>query len=391
MIRLDSVTDETGLELLRRALTALTLRVPLVGFSFLGETLEIVESDAYASGTMATDGRRVWYSPSFVKARPTGELAFVLHHEWMHVFCNHVKRRGDRHHYVWNVACDMVVNYQTRTVFEEATGTKWEIPKDMVQVPEWSHGLSAEEIYTRLAGDPEAAAKNHPGSGDFQYELAETHPEAEEDTFFHNFVAELTAAKAVMEQTNTKTTDFIAKRLAELTGPRVRWDILLRGNTVSDMGRDHTTFAPPNRKYFPDIILPSMRSYEERILLIGVDVSASVGDKLLNAFANNIGPAAARARETVIVTFDEILRERIKTRRPKDVLKQLSLQYGYHRRTSALEVFEVADEVKPSSIVVLTDGYVEIPDRPYPKTHWVIPIGGRPQPWGKNYVMEISW
>ena len=75
------------------------------------------------------------------------ELRFVIAHEVLHVALRHLPRRRGREPFLWNVACDFVIN-------------DWLIQMDVGQPPGIGllydpelRGLSAEEVYDRIASD----------------------------------------------------------------------------------------------------------------------------------------------------------------------------------------------------------------------------------------------
>ena len=60
--------------------------------------------------TAYTDGERIAFNPQFMDELRDDELDFVLMHEILHVALRHCKRTGSRNPYLFNVACDIVVN-----------------------------------------------------------------------------------------------------------------------------------------------------------------------------------------------------------------------------------------------------------------------------------------
>ncbi len=396
MIRYSSITDDKALDRVRGAIQDLTLRFPLAGLSILGEAVEVVEDRSVQ--TMSTDGRKIYYSPKWIYTlaeRDSIYTTFDVLHEWLHIFMNHVARRGDKDGETWNIACDIFVVTECCTILSQA-GRTIEPPEDGVQPQTWANGLTVEEIYEKLVQDPKLKPPPAGGlSGDFLYGAAGDYGVSFEDNFKQKFIEELHTASAIMTQIRqgdpSQFGHAVHSRLQELTKGTVPWGKLLKGDLLSAMGDEFATYARPKRRYYPFILLPTYHSYKERILLIAVDISASVGNTLLKEFISNITPAAMRAEKCVVLTFDAIVREEVHTRRPQDVLKHLEFLQGAHSGTSVLEVFEVADRINPSGIAVLTDGWITIPDKPYKNTHWVIPENGREQPWGRNYKMAVSW
>jgi predicted metal-dependent peptidase len=74
------------------------------------------------------------------------EWRFVLAHEMLHAALRHGDRCGSRDPYLFNVACDYVINGSLR---EMQVGT---MPEGLLYDRELA-GLSSEEIYDRIAGD----------------------------------------------------------------------------------------------------------------------------------------------------------------------------------------------------------------------------------------------
>src|SRR5271157_4274071 len=60
--------------------------------------------------TMATDGSRIVYNPSFVDQLKPAELEGTLAHEVLHCALGHHCRRGQRDARLWNEAADLAIN-----------------------------------------------------------------------------------------------------------------------------------------------------------------------------------------------------------------------------------------------------------------------------------------
>jgi predicted metal-dependent peptidase len=393
MIDEASVTDREALDLVREALRELMLRFPLAGLSYMGENIVVREESSIK--TMDTDGRFVRYSPEWVRSCTDRGRVFDLLHEWLHVFGNHPARLGGRDPFLWNVAVDIVVVRQASEILTTATDN-WPPPDDGIIPPAWAKDMDAETIYDVLASNANKvpapkSAEGVRGAND----LRRRDPQ-EAEAFRGSFASELAQICAVQQQATGLTPkelygSELYSRLDQILKGNVPWSKLLRGQLVSELGAEEHGYDPPNRRYYPDIILPQAFDTTQRKLLIAVDVSASVGQDLLDEFIGNVVPAAARAAETWVVTFDAVVRETVKTRHPRRVLREVRFLAGSHNHTSVREVFALVDQIKPTSTVVLTDGHVLLPDEPYPKTLWIIPRGGKKQPWGRNYIMEASW
>ncbi|WP_298958466.1 VWA-like domain-containing protein [uncultured Methylobacterium sp.] len=119
----------------------------------LAAGFEIVEDEGVcraldiAVAAVNADERRVYINPRF----PWTEagMRFVMAHELLHVGLRHEPRRQGRDPYLWNVACDFVIN---GWLVEMGIG---EMPTDTLLLdPELGlERRSAEEVYDRIVGD----------------------------------------------------------------------------------------------------------------------------------------------------------------------------------------------------------------------------------------------
>lgn len=77
-------------------------------FSSICLQLEIREDASHP--TMATDGRRIFFNPEFVRQCTEKELMGTLIHETLHIAYFHHCRMGARDQELWNIACDLAIN-----------------------------------------------------------------------------------------------------------------------------------------------------------------------------------------------------------------------------------------------------------------------------------------
>lgn len=396
MIREDRIQDKQALQAVKAAMNNLLLRVPLVGLTYYGEAIEVVEHNQI--DTMMVDGRAVYYSPKWVLSQSLRGNTFDLLHEWVHIYMNHTRRRGDRDRDLWAIVIDVVAVYEASKLLSKP-GDHWDYPEDGIIPPKWYCGESAEQLYDKYAKSGKCTRpksdKSIRNGKDVQSDINDPYAEFKDVQFLNRFTAELAQAANVIQQTGQSLAkvygENFVKRLDEVLKGKLPWGRLLKGRILGALGTEVATFAPPRRKYYPKLILPQYRSRKEKIVMIIVDVSASVGEHLMKVFISNVVPAASRAETIYVVTFDCQVREVIKTRRPGTLLKQVQFLSGSHTYTSTVGVFKLVDEIKPTAFTILTDGFVELPKKKYPDTLWILPRGGSVPPWGKHYIMDISW
>ena len=142
---------------LTRARTQLLLNSPFFGALVL--RLKLV--CAPQSPTMATDGRRIVYNPTFVEGLTPAELEGVFAHEVLHCALGHHCRRGNRDPKLFNEAADYAVN-------PLLLDNGMTLPAGALVDPAFAN-LSAEEIYARLVqkqGQPSGSSSTATGAGD---------------------------------------------------------------------------------------------------------------------------------------------------------------------------------------------------------------------------------
>lgn len=392
--------DSDALTGMEYAFSDLMNRFPLAGYAVLGEAVQVLQEEG--CGTAATDGRKIIYDPEFWRGLSADDRTFILLHEFLHVFYGHVGRRGQRNPLRWNIAIDIYVNAETEVILGI------DIPSYGIQPPSsYKHGTqTVEEIYEELPGEEEALKEMLPadgleGFGD-STDLLDGTPlsESEKKEWIDGFRKDLARANELHKQSahGKSLPRSIAGRLEKVMRGTVPYDRLLRGTVSRLLGEDQANWARPNKRMIHTrtrpgmrpVILPTYQAQVESVLLVLVDVSASVRQERLNRFASNIENAAHRAEKTVVVCFDDQIRERYETTSPASIIRNIKLLTGAHGHTCARDAFAVADEIKASAIVCLTDGMIALPHNPYPHTIFVRPPPpeGRALPWGKEFVME---
>ncbi|MHC5908124.1 vWA domain-containing protein [Streptomyces sp. S6] len=147
--RRDSLTGErTPLQPWQRALSWFISSYPLLGGIAAGITLvadaELARAHSISVAAVNADAGEIYVNP--LARLDDEEWRFVLAHEMLHAALRHADRCGPRDHYLFNVACDYVVNGWLR---EMRVGV---MPEGSLYDAE-SAGLSAEEVYDRITGD----------------------------------------------------------------------------------------------------------------------------------------------------------------------------------------------------------------------------------------------
>ena len=217
------------------------------------------------------------------------ECRFVMAHELLHVGLRHDARVQGRDHYLFNVACDYVIN---GWLIEMRVG---EIPAMGLLHDPALKGESAESIYDRLTTDLRAARKlctlRGPGRGDILEPSDAGWRKREEGLALDEFCRRAMANGLAYHCDHGR--GFLPAGLIEeinsLSQPPIRWDVELA------MWFDHhfppiernRTYARPSRRQSstPDIprprYVPAPDSGESRTFGVVLDTSGSMDRSLL--------------------------------------------------------------------------------------------------------------
>ena len=95
-----NAVSELNLKLLKRA--------PFLATIALHAEVSVKEHPSV--DVAATDGKRIFLSPSRFLTKPLQEKLFIYAHEVLHCAFSHPLRRGEREPKLWNIAADIVVN-----------------------------------------------------------------------------------------------------------------------------------------------------------------------------------------------------------------------------------------------------------------------------------------
>jgi predicted metal-dependent peptidase len=147
--RRDSLSGEvTPQRPWQRALSWFISSYPLLGGIAAGITLvadaELARAHGIAIAAVNAEAAEIYINP--LRRFDDEEWRFILAHEMLHAALRHGDRCGTRDPYLFNIACDYVIN---GWLTEMRVGT---MPEGLLHDPELA-GLSSEEVYDRIAGD----------------------------------------------------------------------------------------------------------------------------------------------------------------------------------------------------------------------------------------------
>jgi predicted metal-dependent peptidase len=406
----DCMKTENGLERkLTRARTQLLLNQPFFGTLCL--RLKLVSGTV---PTMATDGKRIVYSPDFVSGLQPSELEAVLAHEVLHCALGHQCRRGARDPQLWNEAADLAVN-------PLLVANGFTLPPGALIDPAYDN-LSAEEIYARLQRKgggssaptempgPSARGRGSenaqqpqgisPGQGDPDNQKPTQSPEsaegnrsicnsprpcgfgevldaadedggpasdAEKKRQQHEWSIAADQAIRSAEACGQAPAN-IDRPLVESRESRQDWRTILRDFIAARTPSDYC-WNPPNRRYVGSgMYLPSVERSGLGRIVIAVDTSGSIGEEELEQFAGEISAIFDEAQpEKIHVVYCDAVVQSAQEFGPSEPV-QLEPKGG--GGTDFRPVFQWVEENRIDAVclVYLTDlcchAYPDPPDYP---------------------------
>jgi len=336
---------------------------------------------------MAVDrGWRLYINPKAVDLMKISRVAAALAHEANHLLRDHAERgtgigvRTRHEHETWNFAADAELNDDLKRDGLDVS-PNWVFPSTIGQPDD----LTAEQYYNAMprnwtVGDPFCG----PGAGgtEFTGELASQVP-ADDDPLFpavHEF-----EARMIRQQAASDVRDFAhrgsvpgglvdwAKQVLE---PKVDWRrqlaAAIRSAATTPGTFDYDHRRPSRRQSVAGgVVWPGMVHPLARVAVV-VDTSASMSDGAITRCLTEVQGmlrSASIADESVrILTVDTRVAE---DRRITDVRSVRRMGRGGTDMRIGIEQ-ALASRPRPTTLVVLTDGYTPWPEAPAPGVTMIV-------------------
>lgn len=365
---------------LRKAKVQLMLAQPFFASIALKRKIDIEDNTPTA---YVTNSGRIAFGTRFLAGLTVQETVFVLAHEAMHYAMMHGMRRGWRKHRPWNIAADKVINDLLKI---NNVGTP---PKEGV-FQDGAAQHAAEELYDEQDGGDEGGDGPYvPGNGndDLSEEGGDATPEQVEQ-----IKREL--AQAVQAAKATGNVPVGVEELVDsIINPKTPWHQILE-RYMTNMIKDGTTWARPNRKYINLGIYLQGKDNMPRMgtVVIQADESGSIGSNEQQHFFGHIRRIAETCRpEKIIVLHTDTRVAKAEELEPEEFA---SYQYKAYAGggTDMVAGIRWCEEngVEPEVFVCLTDGYTPWPEKePGFPTFWLV-TSKEQSPVGVTIPYEIT-
>ncbi len=314
------------------------------------------------------------------------EWKFVLAHEYLHAGLQHHARRNGRDPYLWNIACDFVINGWLN---EMQIGI---MPHDGLMYDETLKDQSAEEIYDRLIGDLRKNSKLSTFRGYGKGDIIDKgwSPDTGKATSLDDFCK--SALRSGLEYHTSTSRGYIPAGLIEeikaLSMPPVPWDVELAKwfDTWFMPLEKHRTYARPSRRQSstPDIPRPSWVKADipeySRTYAVIIDTSGSMSPTLIGkALGAAASYSVAKDVPLVRVVFCDAQAYDIGYAAPEDIAGRVVVKgRGGTVLQPAIDLLENAkDFPKNGPILIITDAGIEHDLKVHHEHAFLIPKGSR--------------
>ena len=361
-------------EKLVTARVGLLLRHPF--FGNLATRLELVDSSDWCS-TLATDGRKFYYSNEFVNKLTPKQAEFGFAHEVLHNVFDHMGRRDGRDPTLSNIAADYAAN---QILKDERIG----------EVPDWIkifqdnkyRGWSYEQIYNELydkaekidlselgelldehldgEGDDDSSGSGNgdeegpEGKGKGRPKLTAEEKKQIRDEIKEAMVAAAQAAGA------GRIPAGVARMISDFTEPKMDWRQLLR-MSIQSILKSNFSFSRPNRKsQHSGAILPGMMNEETIDVSIAIDMSGSISNVQAKDFLSEVKGIMDEYVDFKldIWCFDtEVYSYTQFTGDTADEIMDYEVKGGGGTDFEANWTFMKDNDILPKKFIMFTDGY----------------------------------
>jgi predicted metal-dependent peptidase len=321
--------------------------------------------------TAATDGRHLYYNTQFFNAMTNKEIEFVIAHEILHCVYDHLSRREQRNHMVYNIAADYIVNNlllrdkignkpRIIEIYHDTKYNGWsseavydELMKNAKKIDLSSLGELLDEHVNWEEGDEDGDnKKDGKGKGRPVYTKAELDAIRDEIKEAMINAAQSAGAGNVPGE--------IQRMIKELTEPKMNWRELLRQQIQSTIRNDYT-FARPSRKgWHTGAILPGMNFDETIDICVSIDMSGSIGNDQAKDFLSEVQGIMDQYKDYRIKLwcFDtKVYNEQDFTADGGESLMEYKIMGGGGTDFDANWEYMKRNDIQPKKFIMFTDGY----------------------------------
>ena len=371
-------------------------------FGNLATRLRLVNADEWC-GTAATDGRNFYYNSRFIELLRPKEIEFLFGHEVLHVVYDHMGRRGDRIHKVFNIANDFCVNADlkkhrvgefitTVPCLYDAKYDGWSSEQVYDDLMENAQKISMDDLLKQLLDEHLDGEGEGDGDGDSDGDKqgkGRPRLSEEEKQQIRDEIKE-----AVLSAAQTcdagQIPAGVRRMIQQLTEPKMNWRELLRQQLESTVKSDFTWMRASRKGWHMDAVMPGMNREPEIDICVFMDASGSISETMLKEFLGETSGIMEQFGNYKIHvgSFDTaVYNMQVFTSDNLEDITQYEIKGGGGTDFECMFSYMKENEIEPKRLVVFTDGYPcgSWGDENYADTVWILHgTTSIVPPWGQH-------
>jgi predicted metal-dependent peptidase len=358
--------------------TILKLLILKPFYGYVAASITPIEDEGVKTIKMAIiPSLKLLYNPTWFRVLRAEQKIGVVIHELSHLILWHPYRRGNRDTLLWSIACDMAVNEQVDkeqlpedSITVELISNTYKLKLDKQKAAEYYYNkiIENDEILAFIGNDDEILIQINSDLTLKANKLSEENlSEADKNAVMNDLsqIMEDAAAEGEVPAVLQNAVDEVYEEF------KVNWRKMLK-RFITGRGKIQTrkSYKRQSRR-FED--LPGTKRAIGVDALVAIDESGSITNSLVNSFFKELQSINKITGASIKVTrFDTECTEPVSI---KDYVKNNErLKNG---GTDFRPVFELADKMKTSLLIIFTDGDGEAPLSANQKTLWVLTKGGK--------------
>lgn len=348
--------------------------------------------------TACTNGRDERYGRAFVKELSDKELNFLVAHEGYHKMYRHLttwRKLHDEDHRLANSACDYVINLQLQDIDPSETLVAMPRYKDgphkgerMGLVDERFRNMNTKQVFDILKQEKKGKGKGNgdgdsDGDGDGGFDEhdwadAKNMTDAEKKELLKEVDQAIRQGIMAHQKIAGTGAGGLDRELEGLLEPKVDWREVLREFVKATCNaKDASSWRKPNRRFLSTgVYMPSMIGEKVGHIVIGLDMSGSIGAQEQAEFLSEVKAIAEEVNPEVVdlLYWDcEVARHEVyEGAEVSNIIQSTKPRGGGGTSPSCVSTYLKEKDIKPECIIMLTDGYV----------------GGD---WGSDWTSEVLW
>lgn len=290
--------------------------------------------------TACTNGTYIKLNPDFFMSLDREEQVFLLVHESMHVAYIHMDRLQTRDQRIFNMAADYVINLQ---LVERG----FKMPKEGLIDAQFK-GMSTEQVYQYLLQNP-------PQEGDLPMEdLVPADAPGELVEAVNDILIRAAMQSKMANEKPGSIPQELEVFINSLTNPKLPWHQILM-KYVNSTNKEDYSWQRPNRRFMPDMYLPSLYSESLGHIAVAVDTSGSVSGEEFTQFISELHSIikSVKPKEITLIDFDTSIKE---VHKVKSVQELSKIRFKGRGGTCVRDLINWVNAAKPTVTLVFTDG-----------------------------------